>query len=462
MEMVDRIVLKNSRTINNNGVKCKITLLIVFCIAIFAMVFLRDIVSLSINKYLIFIVATIGMFFFDKSHLIAFLGFIFSLTYGLPGTYIYAAAAIILIIKDHGRVKKSLILWLVFSFLEIILSVSFSSEFSITFYVSFVSRLFLLLYFLSEESRNKTIDYSLPVKLYIFGTIAFLIISILLFLKDGSFDMILSGKMRLGDARYYYWVTNDVEGLLASTNSNNIAFQSCAALACCILMFFKKKKIFWIILYGIIWVGTLLTTSQTFLIVSLLQILLWVILLIARREKTHYVFLFVLIAAVGLVVIVSTGIFTMLSNRLKSGMFQNDSGRLSLFVEYFNKLSSRPFNFLFGTGALYYKSVLQLEQSCHNGLQQIFISYGFFGFILFITSFVYFIYGICIKIERSKSATLISFLPLISAVLFTQTIQFFNPVELLLPFVISLFALRVVVDGNKDSLSNDNKQYLNY
>lgn len=426
----------------------KLALLIISCLIVGFLVFLRDIYSVPVNKYIIFLFATISMLFFDKNHIIAFLGFIFSLTYGVPGTYIYVAAAIILLFKDRGRFNIILLIWLFFSFLEFLLSVFNSPVFSVTFYISYISRLFLLFYFLSEQQNNKTdgqIDYSLAVRLYIFGTIIFLIISVLLFLKNGSFNLILSGKIRFGDAKNYYWATDNIEGLLTTTNSNNIAYQSCVALACCVLMFFKKKNTMWVLIYGVIWIGALLTTSQTFLIISLLQILLWIIFLIGKKEKPIYIILFLIIAIVGMVLIVSSGIYRMLINRLENGMFQNDSGRLSLFLSYFRELSSRPINFIFGTGALYYKSVLQLDESCHNGLQQILISYGIIGFIAFISAFFFYANKILGKYNRKKIDILISSLPLISSILFTQTIQFFNPVELMLPFIIGLFALRIVV-----------------
>ena len=134
-----------------------------------------------------------------------------------------------------------------------------------------------------------------------------------------------------------------------------------------------------------------------------------------------------------------TQIFNAFTERFEDDSMVTGTGRTDILLDYMNFLMDNPLRLLFGTGSVFYKNVCNLDHSMHNGTQQILVSYGLIGFlpmlfVLFSPVFDYF------KKNKFKLAKI---LPLITVVLFVQTIQFLNPNNLILPFAVAMLYMKI-------------------
>ena len=123
--------------------------------------------------------------------------------------------------------------------------------------------------------------------------------------------------------------------------------------------------------------------------------------------------------------------------RFEEGNLKTAGNRTVLFKEYMDFMSYHSEYQIFGTGAIYYKEVAHCSNSCHNALQQIYISYGILGCIFFM-----FVFYNTLK-RRNKNLNAFSYMPYLTAFIFMQSIQLLNPFSLMLPLALSSLAFKI-------------------
>ena len=148
--------------------------------------------------------------------------------------------------------------------------------------------------------------------------------------------------------------------------------------------------------------------------------------------------LFILVIGMAYFLMQNEVILQVFIDRFTGDNIETGGQRTTLFQDYNNYLIDHPINLLFGTSIQLYKEVTQLYHSTHNGLQQIWLSYGIVGFIIMMYAYV-----------RSLKANYptkqyMACLPMIITFLFLQTIQVLNPHNGLYPILISFLMMKMI------------------
>ena len=129
--------------------------------------------------------------------------------------------------------------------------------------------------------------------------------------------------------------------------------------------------------------------------------------------------------------------------RFTDDTMETGGSRTGIFQRYMEVYFS-DFRFvLFGTGVTQGNVVAGMSGSMHNGTQQILVCCGLVGFVLYMVV----LFGAALKASVGKKIHLVYWMPLLSVVVFTQTIQFLNPTMLMLPFVAGIYGLKCAKDS---------------
>jgi O-antigen ligase len=124
-------------------------------------------------------------------------------------------------------------------------------------------------------------------------------------------------------------------------------------------------------------------------------------------------------------------------------------GRVDLFKQYNEIWSSKISYMLFGVGAICSRH-LDVGESMHNATQQIYVSYGIVGIIVFVAVILAFK-----KRYIGANTSLMYFLPFFACFAYSQSIQFWNPYYLIFPYLATAYAIK-----NANSTSSNCKPSL--
>ncbi len=418
--------------INKNRV-----LLVVMTVGLSFMLILRDVSGIGINKFLYLAFAVACMVLANYQTLVSMICFILPLVCGLPSTYIMLVAMILLVLK-RGRVHLTAILLIVcLSMLEIIASFWYpnTDAANIVQYISFVGVLILLIHNTAE------LDYEQCVRMYLYGVLLLCTVIVVSTLRDAPrnwLDMFARGAFRFGA------VDKEIEGAVAlSLNANSLAYYSITGITCGVFMAERRKglvRILYIAIAVFSAVAGFFTVSRSWLLVAALCLLLY----IASKLRSPRQFL--AMAGVLLVLIVLGAILTAQNPELLDGFvarftaddMETGNQRTEIFSRYMGYYFGNPRYILFGTGVTQHLKVLKTTISMHNGTQQVLVCTGLVGFILYLCALV----GPVLRAIKQGKRSFAGWLPLLGVVLFIQTIQFLNPMMLMLPYIIGVYALR--------------------
>lgn len=417
-------------------------LLFFICLLVGSMIIGRDVIGVSLNKYILLSACVFGMPFLSYSNFLGLLGFLFALTFGIPSTYIFTFAVVVLVLKKSNELNKATIaIFILFFVLELILSVVYNSEFNINTYIGYFSRLFLFFILIKENSNR--VDFINISKYFTVGVLVFVSVVLAMYLKNNSFLDIFNGLNRIGDTSLYLFIDSTQEGMKMSTNPNYVAYYCLVGMGCCVTFYHLEKKYFWLLLLFIIFFMGSLTLSKTFFFLSALLFVFLVFLTLRGKLSFGKKFFGLIVICFVIYEFLKTEIFIALLNRFENVEYLFQDSRTTILKGYMEAFLSRLGIFLFGAGAFTQRQILSPSVSVHSGLAQILFAYGVFGFLIFVGYCLYELYIInkyreVITIsERISVAT-----PIIAVILFTQTIQFINPVDLMFPYLIGMFVLR--------------------
>ena len=144
-----------------------------------------------------------------------------------------------------------------------------------------------------------------------------------------------------------------------------------------------------------------------------------------------------------------TNLLQLFLERVNTDNFRTGGRRTVIFQEYSYWLNEHIIYCIFGTGAEYYREVVNLPYSVHNGLQNILVSYGIIGLLIFVILF----FSAIKKSRNGQKRGVIAYYPLIAFILFTQTVQFLVPNYYMMTSIACFFVLRINYnsqEGQKD------------
>ena len=426
-------------------------LLGLYTLGLSVMLILRDLAGVSISKYIIIAYTLVFMAMASYDVLVYMLCFTFPLACGLPGTYIMLGALVLLIIK-----RKTINFWqlgmlLFVAVAEVVASFWYPSQdwVNVVGYISFAGVMMLLIH------DNKEVDAEHCIRLYLYGVILLCGVIMIATLEDAPSDWLTRfarGAFRFGEKH-----SVDMEGMMLSLNANSLAYYSITGIACGIFCAERSKglqRLLYIAMGVFSAVVGFLTVSRSWVLVAVICLLLYI--LSKLRSPKQFLTL-----AMVLGVLVAVGYAFLTKNpelmngfvvRFEDDTVESGGGRTKMFLLYMNAFLDNPRAVLMGAGVTQYKTQFDVVGSVHNGTQQILVCYGIPGFIIMMVGLVRPIFA-ALGAGKGKR-TVINWLPILGVVLFVQTIQFLNPLMLMLPYVIGIYALRAGGKSNENLSDN--------
>lgn len=413
-------------------------LLAVMAIGLVLLLIIRDVFGVELSKfiYLVYIVAF--MVVAQYQTMVYMICFVFPLVCGLPGTYIMPCVLILLYVKQPRVVFWQIGMLFFVGAIELIASF-WHSEIDIAAvvqYISFAGVMFFLIH------DNTAMDHTLCIKMYLFGVCVLcgvIIATGVINAPSNWWELFSKGSFRFGETQMA-----ELEGMKLKLNANSLAYYSLTGMCCSALLIDRvkgKSRMLYIALFLLTAIAGYLSVSRSWLVCVGICLLLY-ILSKARRPKRFLAGFFVLVVILfGAAILIGdvSKLLEAFATRLNEENLETGGNRIQIFEKHMSVFMSDIRLFLLGSGASQ-KSIVSLGlASMHNGTQQILVSYGLPGFFVFLVA----LFKPVIAIRREKHHDLIAWLPLIGIILFVQTIQFLNPMMLMLPYVIGVYALKV-------------------
>lgn len=412
--------------------------LYVICIIIASLILMRDIGDLSFNKYILLALCTLPMCILSYSNVLCLLSFLFALTFGIPSNFIYGIAVVVLLVKRKKNDAASLLLATLFATWTILETFLYGASVSAASLSGFVFRLFLLFMLLRDDSSD--VDYEKAISLFSIGVIVTCVAVLGYFLKANSIESMINFGIRLGDASSYLEEGAE-QGMKMNTNANNIACYCICAMGCCLNIFIQKRNVLWAVLYFVVFILGMLTVSRAFIVLGTFMTIYFIHLSSRGNNPWYLKITLILIIIVGLYHFFNSDFISVFDKRFGNESISDDS-RGFIFFGYWNAFWSDPLSILVGAGVYSHRDILFSFQACHNMLQQILVSYGVIGFIVYI-SFLWNSFKNELKLFDSRSTVkMLALCPIVFTLLFQQTIQYLAPHDLMLPTIIGMFALK--------------------
>lgn len=416
----------------NYSFKLQRFIFVIYIISIVSLLFVRDVFEYNINKYIFAFIVILTSVIVNYQTLLSLILFTLPLMCGLPGNYFLPIWAVLILyhqISTRSINYYSLLFVAIFVIWEYVICSLYPFEFSPINYMAYSSSLLILSLLITDKSN---IDYHFPVTLFCIGCCVLLSIIFVVYMRDPSL-MFSEGGVRMGGDTYA-----DEGVMTLRTNPNNIGYLSTSSIACLLsLYYYKKIKLFpFFVMLFISFACGMYSVSRTW---ALLVVLCFIIYFIAQKKNRLKGFLVLMTFSLAVIVYLNNNpaILNSFIERFTEDNIETAGERTTLFASYNQFLFEHPMNFFFGTSSQLYKQVTGIYYSTHNALQQIWLSYGIIGFVIFVLAFI-----LVLK-NTYKRTQYMAYLPIIIVVLFLQTIQILNPHTGMYPLVAAFMVIKM-------------------
>lgn len=392
-------------------------------------------ISIPYVLYVLLMIPLLISFSYEQYIMLLF--FYMPIAYSLPYHMLYPIIFVLLLYKRKANLTLGqFIMPLLIILHEVILWITGPEIPPMMHMVSYC--IVLLFVFILSKDDLKIIDYDKCIKMYILGTVFLCFIVIGSSIVSGNLALILSGLDRLGTSRELMYVNN----------LNNYAYYIVVAISCIIVFIVQdmsNRKSFLgkiIVMLFLTLCGWFLSSRAFTITLALIILLTLFYLTLSGSIKKRYLILSLGIILIAVIIgIYNPQFFSVIINRFENGN-NTQNTRSAIFIYYLDWFKNSGWRQLFGAGALTYKTVVLGSRydsySLHNGLEQILISYGYIGFVYLIIALI----SCVVSSKRRQRIPFVSYIPLISVCVFVQTIQFLNPYELMMPFLLSCYCIR--------------------
>ena len=407
----------------------------------------RDIFGISINKFIITGFITVMMINASIPSIIAMLSFCFPLFCGLPGKYIIVIAFVLLLWKGKFSINIHQIVCFFFIVLmEFIASIWYQSPdwLEIIGYMLFAMLLYWMLW--TEEA----LDHKQCLKYYLLGDAVLCCIIIAAGIKTAPSNWIRffsAGSFRFGDTQ----IDEVGNGMSLFLNPNGLAYYSLTGIAISFVLLedqYDRQKIMYAGMLVICAIAGFLTQSRSWFLCVIILFAIYTVGKMSSLKRSVYHIICISILAYGAFLYFSEHpeLLQGLITRFTGADMISADGRTSLFQQYMDAFTNNQRFQIMGTGVMQYRFITGVKQnSMHNSTQQLLVCYGVPGCIFVL----YHLFAPIRRVTRRCRLNIIYWLPLLSVVIFTQTIQFIQPYIYMPPFGISAFALIVGRETSK-------------
>lgn len=419
----------NGIALKNNSV------LLIAIILISSVLLIRDLFGIGINQYIIFLLMTSTFAILSPKETLLYMAFTCGIITGVNG-YILLVGMFFVLYKDRIYLRNHRVFLIPFFVLflwELFNGYSYVDSPQIGQFILYGGHLLVFFYYSylsgdKDENKDSILFYSI-------GTgVSLLIISA--GVLQNPTDLVLETETN----RAALGVEANDSATHFSANANSLAYFSIVLISILLSLrktVFNKQIIFWSLLIVALLAGALSRSRTWMLLGSLFLFSQFLLLRLSAKLKAFVVSIVLMFSFFYFFPGFMNSIVDAFAARFEEGNLSTAGNRTVLFKEYMNFMSYHSEYQVFGTGAVYYKDVTSCSNSCHNALQQIYISYGILGCMFFMLIF----YNTLRR--RNKSINVFSYMPYLTAFIFMQSIQLLNPFSLMLPLALSSLAFKL-------------------
>ena len=417
------------------------TLLYLMMIGLSILLIMRDIYGVSLSKFIYFCFVAAFMVAANYQTLVQMVCFILPLVCGLPATYIMLVILALLIVK-RKTIKMIQFLPLFLLLLLELFAAMWYPSLQLSTIVQYISFAGVMIFLINDD---KELDHLQCVRLYVLGTLLVCGVIVYATLKgapDNWTKLFSEGQFRFGNEHV------DEAKMHLTMNANSLAYYSLVGMACCLLLVDKTdrmKKIWYIALASFFVVVGFLSLSRSWLLMAAICLLLYI--MSKLRSPKQFITLFVVLAIlIGVATVYlnqNPELVSGFETRFNDESMESGGNRTNIFRKYMEVFFANPRFVFLGAGVTQTNIAVGSEGSMHNGLQQILVCCGSLGFLLY----MYVLGTPVLKACSKRKVPLVYWLPLLSVVAFTQTIQFLNPMMLMLPYAIGVYSLKCAKDS---------------
>lgn len=401
--------------------------------SIVAMLYLRDVEGVAIPKLAFVGVVISASVLANYRTLLSVILFTLPLLSGLPGNYLLPIWSILVLfhqISRHTLNPWALAFTLLFVVWEFAIYAFYPFNVELMDTIAYFSSLLILCLLVAEKGR---VDYRTPVTLFCLGCSVLLVIIFVIYVSDPTL-MITDGGTRMGGDSY----VNEGKMTLR-TNANILGYMSVSSISCLLTLFYYKKihLLPFLALVIVSFICGMYSISRTWAILTFVTFALYFNFQ-KKDRKIGYVVFALFVGIIAWLFANNEAILSVFIDRFTGDNIATGGERTTLFAAYNNFLFENLGNLFWGTSAQLYRQVADITSSTHNSLQQIWLSYGVIGFVIFMLS-----YWRLIRMNYVRREFL-ACLPMFVIVLFLQTIQLLNPYNGMYPLIAAFFIMRMI------------------
>lgn len=394
----------------------------IFCFIISILLIIRDVYAVNIPKTVFLILTTSVFILYDMNYTAIFICFLIPLIVGLPGSYIFSVGFIIFLIKNSNKLilDKYLIPLVAIFFIELLSFIY--GNFSILNFLRFAALLIFISFMIFNDKDNY--DYKKMLLYFLFAAIIAELSILFQSININGLNNLIESGIRLGQTNRLLFDT----GMRISYNPNSLGILSAISISILLSLFnqnIKYKILIVILLVFQIFIGSM-SLSVTFLILLGISILIY--WLSMEKSIRRYIKNLAIVAIIIIGAYLSINYYTpTLVQKFSSRLAIDDisDGRIGITELYFDALVQHPERIFFGVGLQDYQKKSEVSMSCHNGLQEILITWGIVG-IFWVSLYIFFIYKYGWRGITKKDRKIIYLLPLIIILVGVQSGQFFS------------------------------------
>lgn len=418
-------------------VKKEQTLLTAMVLGLSLLLVLRDIAGVGMSKFILLGYIVAFMAWVQYETLVYMLCFTMPLVCGLPGTYIMPCALVLLIMKKGTLDLRRI--WMICAVLVMeLFAALWYTEFDLISIVQYVSFAGVLIYLIYDKTE---LDYQQCVRMFLLGVVLLnlvIIASGIMAAPANWLRWFATGRLRFGAIH-----VEENSGMTLNLNPNSMAYYSIVGACCGALLTERTVGVQrWcnLLLTAFCMVAGAFSVSVTWILVSVACVSIYIVskLHISKKSISAVAALLAVVAVVAMILNRNPEIWEGMLARLTSKDVDSGNGRLDALLLYSEDWMNNARWFFFGSGVTQYTGVIGHRTAIHNGTQQILVCCGLVGFAVYMVILI----GAVIKAGKGKKLPIVYWLPLISGVLFVQSIQFLNPMMLMLPYSIGVYAIK--------------------
>lgn len=415
------------------------------CCLMLVLLLLRDVNGVYLSKWIFLAISILVFLLFDINYTAVFICFLLPFTTGLPYKYIFILGLIVFIGKNYSVLElNKYINPLIYIFIVELLSFIYGG-FSLGDFIRFAAPLIFIALVIFNDKDD--LNYEKMLLYLLFAAIGAELSVVLQSINSDGLDSLISAGVRLGDTKNLLVE----EGMRVSYNPNSFGALCVFSISLLLVLFKNKssqgKLIIALLLMLQIFIGSL-SLSRSFLV--LLVMVAFIYILSMAKSLQGILKSFVLITIVSMGVYISINYFTPTLLASFSSRFEVQdisNGRQEIMESYFDVLAQHPERLLFGVGLQDYSHKYGLTDECHNGFQEILITWGVVGFSL-VAIYIFGIYKFAWRGVRKKGRKIIYLLPLIVIIVGAQSGQFFYSGNSALYFLPAYAAMRVAYSNS--------------